>query len=567
MEQMATVAFTSPAGPGAEAESGFAGGAVNNPAEMAIIATLSFDDLMQAVEDCMRKPMSVRFKLHHLAGQISVNQIVLQLKKLSQRFAKMKLKITDKKQRADEGSESLTQDIRLMVLLKRATASFEIAEYVLKVLSRNFDYGQVRARVSITSGSNSSLKIRATEVVARAPMSIWLNLPQRLAYFGIFCPISYVLAFKTDPDGSFIIEFNHVGSPSGVRRGAFLNAEDEKDRRQNKRRAGAKASWKEKWIAALSKAKIERSNDTAVATPPSASAGNGVGLNHAGGTGLGLDGNPALQSLTAPIAMMGNDLQRFSQRAMAVANKAIEDVNSVALSRGQFSLGGVFGTVASASAPATPTTASTSTKQVAGSPLTKQHPSVSVIASEVSAVSVNSTESSPTAVSGGVEASIRSRTETVTTDGGSSIAGTPPQISKIHAEYSKAVAFRTPTTEFQSGKAAVDTSSSKKSKPPVLRSYIRRRRLEHTLKQAPKDMDVAEVLSIVVTRPKITMVTEKAMALRAGAELFTFSLGKSSVAGVDGSKKQVNIEDVVYETHVKSRRKGTRVVKQGEYLQ
>lgn len=598
MEQLATVAFTSSPNPTAvDSTAGGdppAGGAVNKPAEMSVIATLNFDDLMQAIEDCMRKPMSVKFKLHHLAGQISVNQIVLQLKKLAQRFAKMKL-INIKQKKPDDDDESTTKDNRLMVLLKRATASFEIAEYVLKVLSRNFDYGQVLARVTINSGSNSMLKIRAKEIVARAPISIWLNLPQRLAYFGIFCPISYVLAMKTDPDGSFIMEFNHVGSPSGVRRGAFLNVEDEKDRRQNKRRGGpsSKATWRGKWIAALSKAKIEQSSNmgTIVRPPTGSTASSEVIAARVKATSAPAPSSSnaevaevsqALQSVPTPISLMSNDFQRFSQRAFAVANKAIEEVNNAAQGKGgpfnlEQSVMKVLGAGSNASSAPSPhassATASTpggTTRQVAGSPLVKAHSSSFSMEAEVNSVSLTSTDSSYAAPAASVmieTLSARSRAETITTDGGSSIAGTPPQPSKMNPDYFRANATRTPTMEADRGKAAAsEVSPTKKgNKLPVLRSYIRRRRLEHTLKQTPKDLEVVEVASVVVSRPKITMVTEKAVSLRAGAELFTFSLGKSSTAGVDSDKKQVNIEGVVQAPRVapSSPKKERRVMKQG----
>jgi hypothetical protein len=36
----------------------------NNSKSVTTIATFSFDDLIQAVDDVMRKPLSVRFKLH-----------------------------------------------------------------------------------------------------------------------------------------------------------------------------------------------------------------------------------------------------------------------------------------------------------------------------------------------------------------------------------------------------------------------------------------------------------------------------------------------------------------------
>lgn len=81
---------------------------------------------------------------------------------------------------------------------------------------------------------------------------------------------------------------------------------------------------------------------------------------------------------------------------------------------------------------------------------------------------------------------------------------------------------------------------------PILRSYRRKARLEQTLAAVPKDSDIVEVVSAIVYKPKVTIVTEKAVSLRAGAELLTFSLGKTSAAGVEDS--QVHIEQVVAPT-------------------
>lgn len=81
---------------------------------------------------------------------------------------------------------------------------------------------------------------------------------------------------------------------------------------------------------------------------------------------------------------------------------------------------------------------------------------------------------------------------------------------------------------------------------PVLRSYRRKARLEQTLGAVPKENDIVEVASAIVYKPKVTIVTEKAMSLKAGAELLTFSLGKTSAAGVEDS--EVRIEQVVLPT-------------------
>lgn len=78
---------------------------------------------------------------------------------------------------------------------------------------------------------------------------------------------------------------------------------------------------------------------------------------------------------------------------------------------------------------------------------------------------------------------------------------------------------------------------------PILRSYRRKARLEQTINAVPKEDDVVEIGSAVIYKPKVTIVTEKAVSLRAGAELLSFSLGKTSAAGVEDS--HVYIEQVV----------------------
>ena len=83
-------------------------------------------------------------------------------------------------------------------------------------------------------------------------------------------------------------------------------------------------------------------------------------------------------------------------------------------------------------------------------------------------------------------------------------------------------------------------NSSTLDSVPVLRSYRRKARLEQTLRSIPKDMEVVEVLNCVIYKPKITLVTEKSMILRAGAELLTVSLGNISAAGVGTS--EISIE-------------------------
>ena len=55
-------AFSSPMTPTKDGNAAIIPG--NNSKSVTVIATFSFEDLIQAVDDVMRKPLSVRFKLH-----------------------------------------------------------------------------------------------------------------------------------------------------------------------------------------------------------------------------------------------------------------------------------------------------------------------------------------------------------------------------------------------------------------------------------------------------------------------------------------------------------------------
>ena len=90
---------------------------------------------------------------------------------------------------------------------------------------------------------------------------------------------------------------------------------------------------------------------------------------------------------------------------------------------------------------------------------------------------------------------------------------------------------------------------NRKLNVPILRSYRRRAWLEQAIAAVPKDNEVVEVGSAIIYKPKVTIVTENAMSLNAGAELLTLSLGKTSDAGVDDS--EVHIEELVKPTNRK----------------
>ncbi len=149
--------------------------------------------------------VTLSFINQHLSGQISINQILDQLRKVVVRFTMMKTEGGKSgKQEADD--DEITEDARTIVLLKRATKQFDIASKVLKILSQNFDYGQVLLDLWIKSGAAGTVNVCASKILGKAPLSIWLNLPQRVIYAGIFCPVPYVIGMKSDPEGNFIIE-------------------------------------------------------------------------------------------------------------------------------------------------------------------------------------------------------------------------------------------------------------------------------------------------------------------------------------------------------------------------
>ena len=205
IEEVATAVFSAPT-PSSGGERGLGAPYYGyDSTTVSSLATFSYDDIIQAVEDVMRKPLSIQFKLFHISGQISINQVVDKLRKLSHRLAIVSANAGKKKRKKIVG-EDILMDKRVSALLKRATREFDEAKKVLAILSQNFDYGQVLADVIMKSGAAGAITIRASQILGKAPISIWLNLPQRLAYLGIFCPVPYVLAVKSDPEGNMVIE-------------------------------------------------------------------------------------------------------------------------------------------------------------------------------------------------------------------------------------------------------------------------------------------------------------------------------------------------------------------------
>jgi hypothetical protein len=140
-----------------------------------------------------------------LSGQISINNIVEQLRKVAHRFAVMKAQASTK---SSAGEIENTEDARVALLLKRATKEFDMAKKVLKIMSQNFDYGQALIDLSLKSGATGAITVRASQILGKAPISLWLNLPQRLFFAGIYCPVAYVIGMKTDPEGNFVMEVN-----------------------------------------------------------------------------------------------------------------------------------------------------------------------------------------------------------------------------------------------------------------------------------------------------------------------------------------------------------------------
>lgn len=522
VEEVAAAAFAAPVGEGS-GEKGIGSSHLfgYNTNAVTVLATFSFDDIVQAVEDVMRKPLSIEFKLHHISGQVSVNQVIDKLRRLAHRLALISAKVGKNTTRG--ANDDIFMDKRVSALLKRATREFDDAKKVLGILAQNFDYGQVLADVHMKSGAAGDITVRASQILGRAPISIWLNLPQRLAFLGIHCPVPYVMALKTDPEGNMVIEFNHVGSSKTTRRGVFMRHEDAKDRSQNKVRVRARRrsiNWRAQWASKLSEKKVKAlDEESKFHLSPLISISDSYTLpteTHLDDITMResfslMDGDHIRGKLSSSFSKLSSKMK--SVVPMMPRKKVIDE--------------------------AVPNLAATSHSAVKSSNIfivpTKHANNVAKqIFTDVPVTAADFDDDEDD----NLEEEVDEERE----------------LENESADESQSQGAVESTSDIATNAVDVNTENQPEvyspSKPrtsiPVLRSYRRKARLEQTLGAVPKEDEVVEVASAIVYKPKVTIVTEKAVSLRAGAELLTFSLGKTSAAGVGDS--EVHIESIVTPT-------------------
>jgi hypothetical protein len=538
VEEVAAAAFAAPTGQGgSEKGMGSAPFTGYDANIVTLLATFSFDDIIQAVEDVMRKPLAVEFKLHHISGQVSVDQVVDKLRKLAHRLALVGATAGKKRGKKSAGDD-IFLDKRVSALLKRATKEFDIAKGVLGILAQNFDYGQVLADVAIKSGAAGAITVRASQILGKAPISIWLNLPQRLAYLGIHCPVPYVLAVKTDPEGNMVLELNHCGSAKSTRRGVFMKHEASKDIAQNKVRAKTRrksVNWRAQWASKVSKLKVqelenESKNNLSPLITISESykvpslPGFGLGNNEKLSSSNSLSSSPSLQDPSNLGGMIHSSFHKLSSKMKKAVPMKRHSTMGSSGSAGSFD---VNAAVASAQVGKTSNIFH----------MQSAHAAVAMGAGHAGRQSFSDV---PVTMDDYDDEDLQEDEEDEDEEG--------EDLGFIEEEETAdnaSTALTADTGVDQSDDAPLSPPKPK-THIPILRSYRRKARLEQTLNAVPREDDIVEIASAVIYKPKVTIVTERAVSLRAGAELLTFSLGKTSAAGVDDV--QVHIEQVVKPT-------------------
>eukprot|EP01035_Chromulina_nebulosa_P017380 gene17380-22928_t len=167
---------------------------------------ISFNHFLTVAEDFRRKPLGAYFKLQHIDGQISLNHIL----KFTTQFLHRK---------ATEASTKSVgaKQIRMQLMLDRIQANHEAGMKLIKFISKNVDFVQLKLKSSLVAGPDGKLHCSVRDVLAQLPLVINFNLHKQ-KNMGQKALVPFMISITPKDEGDINIEVYHYSEDLSVGR-------------------------------------------------------------------------------------------------------------------------------------------------------------------------------------------------------------------------------------------------------------------------------------------------------------------------------------------------------------
>lgn len=159
---------------------------------------VDFETFISACKLINRKKLRTIFKLQHMDGQASVNQMLRHANQFLHRVATESV-----------ATASAAQKARMLMTLERIQTNYLYGLDAIKIISKNIDFAHVKIAAALHAGPNGVLEINVSDVFAQAPVMLDVNI-QKDKQVGHTSLIPFIVSLKPQESGTVFIEVDQV---------------------------------------------------------------------------------------------------------------------------------------------------------------------------------------------------------------------------------------------------------------------------------------------------------------------------------------------------------------------
>jgi len=161
---------------------------------------IDFETFIGACKLINRKKLTTIFKLQHMDGQASVNQLLRHAHQFLHRIATESV-----------ATASTAQKARMMMTLERIQTNYLYGLDAVKLISKNIDFAHVKIAAALHAGPNGVMEMNISDIFAQAPILLDINI-QKDKQVGHTSLIPFIISLKPQESGTVFIEVDQIVS-------------------------------------------------------------------------------------------------------------------------------------------------------------------------------------------------------------------------------------------------------------------------------------------------------------------------------------------------------------------
>jgi hypothetical protein len=159
-----------------------------------LLMTIRFDTFLSAADDILNKRTTVKCRVQHLDGQISLNELIQFAFQVQHRMA------------SDEIAKSSgLKKIRLQAFIETLQSQFELARNLVSLICQNFDFAHLTVVGDVQSGAQGHCNIKVSDILAQMPIMMNLGIMED-KNIGALSLVPYIFSFKPQHNGDICME-------------------------------------------------------------------------------------------------------------------------------------------------------------------------------------------------------------------------------------------------------------------------------------------------------------------------------------------------------------------------